>query len=119
MNAHVTIPADRSLLPRSLLPRRPVPATPATIASGEWQPPATIPWVRVKRYKFALGTRVCFHGQKAVVIGQMGTSDGEQMFYIDLIEGDDCGRPHRLVRAEYLTRYKEFPSLPRQDSGGA
>lgn len=108
MNAHVTIPADRSLLPRSLLPRRPV--TPATIHNGEvslTEYPPMAPVMPIKRYRFAVGAKVRFHEHQAVVLSRSSTMRQQQLFLIRILTGDYGDRPIRLVGSESLARYQE------------
>lgn len=82
-------------------------ATPATIARGAWQPPASLPpRVIVKRWKFRIGARVVFGGMPATIVSRDSSWFGRQIYCIH-IAGESYGRPVRLVQAPYLERLSE------------
>lgn len=108
MNAHVTIPADRILLPRGLVGRPysipPAPCTPLNMQTGAWLAPEEMPpVVRIKRYKFRIGAIVDFDIFRAEVVARSASRNGKQIYTIRII-GYAYGRPVRVVGAEHLVR---------------
>jgi hypothetical protein len=113
MNAHVTFPSDRILLPRGLVGRPAVPCTPLTRQTGEWQPPADLqPCVPVKRFKFGIGANVIFGGMLGVVLDHSASWFGNQIYVIQIL-GESYGRRIRYVMgAENLTRASRTFPIP-------
>lgn len=78
-----------------------IPATPATLASGAWQPPATLPPQVPVSFRFAVGDRVVFGDMPAIVANRAATLMGREIYEIEILSTAH-GRPRRTVTGQAL-----------------
>ncbi|QIG68348.1 hypothetical protein EVB74_014 [Rhizobium phage RHph_Y3_56_1] len=78
-----------------------IPATPANVASGAWQPPATLPPHVPVCFRFAIGDLVSFGDMVAIVADRTATLMGRELYDIEILNSDH-GRPRRTVLGQAL-----------------
>ncbi len=78
-----------------------IPATPATLASGAWQPPAALPPQVPVNFRLAIGDRVVFGGMPAIVADRAATLMGREIYDIEMLSAAH-GRPRRTVTGQAL-----------------
>ncbi|WP_064696034.1 hypothetical protein [Rhizobium aegyptiacum] len=78
-----------------------IPATPANVASGAWQSPATLPPQVPVDFRFAVGDRVSFDGTPAIVADRTASLMGRELYDIEMLSAAH-GRPRRTVFGQAL-----------------
>ncbi|PCD66845.1 hypothetical protein [Rhizobium phaseoli] len=78
-----------------------IPATPANVASGAWQPPATLPPQAPVHFRFAVGDRVRFGDMSAIIADCAATLMGRELYEIEIFSVSH-GRARRMVFGQSL-----------------
>lgn len=73
-----------------------IPATPANVASGAWQPPATLPRQVPARFRYAIGDRAMFGEMSAIIVDRTATLMGRELYEIEILSASH-GRARRAV----------------------